>query len=582
MIESREFTPNIIFPTEGIGMVAMQPYVNLHCETEPFRWDTTEKIRQIARLERTLLIAKQSDHNIEKTHFTIFPEYSIPGIDGIQRIQETLEHVTWKNGTIVIGGVDGLNRDEYYELCREENSIVSSRNAVEEVPVNQWINCCITWIKDEAGMLKRYIQPKLCPSADEEHIIAHDMYEGKTVNIFEGQLSNGTPFRFFSLICIDWIGTNGSFNGIFSVLDELNSKDDAKPHGKRINMCFVLQNNAKPNHPTFLNNIYNFYTSPHYPFVHRDKAIVAMLNTAGNPKPGPSHEKGFSCLVFSPIFSHIPKPDRPPPSYAVKTKTIRRSDNLLTCREVLFRENGACIHSFRLLHPEFINIAPECRRKLVGPAHVHALDESSASDPRTPGDSVSAIVKWINDKIDDIEPINDVPEGISSSLNESQSNICNLMRHYSISDLYRAIMLSSAEIESTLDVDIWDNNEIESLRTLIFSLSIIASSNEIKIGSQKAHASMAIDNQVIDLIVCYGNTHKNSLDHVINAFPVKKERKLIIISRSKQDLPLTKKDKDIYDTETEITRIGYHNLKNCLNANNETELKEKIKLIFGV
>jgi len=33
-----------------------------------------------------MAVARQTPHEAEKTHFTVFPEYSIPGLDGIALI----------------------------------------------------------------------------------------------------------------------------------------------------------------------------------------------------------------------------------------------------------------------------------------------------------------------------------------------------------------------------------------------------------------------------------------------------------------------------------------------------------------
>ena len=75
MIEIKEVQLSITLPIGGIGIVVLQPFIELSGD-EPFRWLNNEKTKQIERIIRTLEIARQVDHGCEKTYFTIFPEYS--------------------------------------------------------------------------------------------------------------------------------------------------------------------------------------------------------------------------------------------------------------------------------------------------------------------------------------------------------------------------------------------------------------------------------------------------------------------------------------------------------------------------
>ena len=190
MIKVKEIQLDITLPDDGIGMVIMHPFVEL-CYNEPYRWQNDKKDKQIERIIRTLEIAKQSDHGCEKTHFTIFPEYSIPGLKGVQKIQEILESNSWKDETIVSGGVDGLSKGEYFTLCNQDNTEVHDKNKPNNVRDDQWVNCCITWIKETNGVVKRWIQPKLSPSWPEKNIISKSMFCGSSVYVFEGKFKNG-------------------------------------------------------------------------------------------------------------------------------------------------------------------------------------------------------------------------------------------------------------------------------------------------------------------------------------------------------------------------------------------------------
>ncbi len=83
MIE--EIDLNITIPEDGLCMTYMQPFVELTA-TEPYRWQQNKKNQQLERISRLMNIAKRFDGN-GKTHFTVLPEYSIPGLDGVEMLE---------------------------------------------------------------------------------------------------------------------------------------------------------------------------------------------------------------------------------------------------------------------------------------------------------------------------------------------------------------------------------------------------------------------------------------------------------------------------------------------------------------
>src|SRR5437016_14569711 len=91
---------DVRLPAGLIGMVVMQPFLDL--TDEPFRWQPARRVEQIAAIEHALGIARSADHGAEKTHFTVIPEYSIPGLDNVARMETVLRDPSWPAGTIVI------------------------------------------------------------------------------------------------------------------------------------------------------------------------------------------------------------------------------------------------------------------------------------------------------------------------------------------------------------------------------------------------------------------------------------------------------------------------------------------------
>jgi len=584
MIEIKEIQLDVTLPDDGIGMVIMQPFVEL-CGHEPYCWQNDKKDKQIERIVRTLEIAKQSDHGCEKTHFTIFPEYSIPGLEGIAEIEKIVRDVSWKDGTIIIGGVDGLSKDEYSTLCNEIMTRVHEKSKAEEVRDGQWVNCYITWVKtkNDKGdfIIERWIQPKLCPSWPEENIIVSDMFEGKCVYVFEGRVIDGRAFRFMSLICYDWIGFLGDANGIFAILQKISRLPGTEPYGKPMHLSFVLQHNKEPNHPSFLYNAYGFFHQ-NYPFVDRNKCIVILVNNAGGTCPGPCEKYGYSSLIFSPQSPYTS--EGYPPSYAVTTRVLRGNEILQTCKEALFRENGGCINSFRLFHPLFVDKTPESRRRPLEPVLVYALDEK-IKDPRTPGEQVSAVVKWINDKIDLLSAFHTSAGQFQLLINNAQDKVIKELRWCDERHLTKVIVFATADMteEERKNVDIWSEKEKRSLESIVYSLTLVTCSTPIMIKDAPAHACIKHNKTVIDIIVVSGGvTHEQNIKHAIRCYPGRKERVTLIISRDQHDSPLTDKDKPIYDVETDVKRCGFYNLRSCLTSSTSKELSEEIIRSIGV
>ena len=106
-VETIDLSPRgIVLPSDRVGMVIAQPYLprTSLSAAEPYQWVAQAKPQQLAVLTETLAVARSAQHGVPKTHFTIFPEYSIPGFDGIAAVEAALHAADWPNGTIVIGG----------------------------------------------------------------------------------------------------------------------------------------------------------------------------------------------------------------------------------------------------------------------------------------------------------------------------------------------------------------------------------------------------------------------------------------------------------------------------------------------
>ena len=65
MVLIDEIEINITLPNSGLGIVAMQPYIDLSRE-EPPRWPIDKKDDQLSKIVRTLDISKEKKHTCEK------------------------------------------------------------------------------------------------------------------------------------------------------------------------------------------------------------------------------------------------------------------------------------------------------------------------------------------------------------------------------------------------------------------------------------------------------------------------------------------------------------------------------------
>ena len=92
----------VTLPSDCVGMVIVQPHLSL-TEVEPFCCNTQAKPQQLAMISETLDVSCAARHGASRTHFTIFPEYSIPSPEGIALIDAALQAPEWPNATIGLG-----------------------------------------------------------------------------------------------------------------------------------------------------------------------------------------------------------------------------------------------------------------------------------------------------------------------------------------------------------------------------------------------------------------------------------------------------------------------------------------------
>jgi hypothetical protein len=548
------FQRGVKLPSDHVRMVIAQPYIpdNSLTATEPYQCTAGAQQQQFDVLTKTLEVSLTIPHGSPKTHFTIFPEYSIPGLEGVEIVETALRADNWPNETIVIGGTDGLTQSQYIQLLDGDlTHVATTFNGGDLVQADQWVNCAITWVKGSDGRVERWIQPKLHPAWAEMDTTCQDMFRGQSVYLFKGQLDNDVPYRFGTLVCFDWIATVGTKKTCRWILGSM--QEQATDYQLPLSWLFIIQRNKKPSHETFLTEVEPFFDQTKFPNALRDRACLVFANTAGKLTPGRIDDFGGSSIVLS----HLSGFARPhcSPTVSRGGPRFRGGSNLLNSYEdVYFREGGACIHSFLQINPGSLVAGAAGRRLSVENALVFPLH--NVDDPRTPAAAVPAGIKWMNDELDEIPSLSVTYHSVSLATQADSAHELNIAAFRGISSpQYAMHAVKMAAQESTSDdVDEWDNIESEALKHLIHTLDIVGIGfPSPTVGTDPAHATVVMNNQTVDLLAIRGMSHEACIEHS-RMFLGRPRRQVLLISRDRDNNDWRQKFSSFLQTET--TQLG--------------------------
>lgn len=570
----------VTLPSDRVGMVIAQPYLTL-TPGEPYRCEPATKERQLEVLTKTLDVSKAAPHGASKTHFTVFPEYSIPGLDGIAIIDTAIIAEDWPPGTIVIGGTDALSKGEFQMLSVSPHThLDTDRNGLDRIAANEWINCGITWIKAADGIVERWLQPKLSRALPEQNVPCQDMFLGKSVFLFKGKLENGTSFHFSTLVCFDWIATVAGKKSWRWVIEDLHQQAEQVQSELSLTWLFVIQHNPKPSNNEFLLEVASFFDPNVCPNVHRNNACLVFANNAGRPIPGRTAEYGCTSLIFSQHPQFVEPDCRP--TFCNGGQHFRSCTLLKHYYDVLFRERGACIHSFVQANPRSLNLGAAGRTLPIDRPFVFPLN--GVADPRTPATHVPACVKWLNDELDALPSLSiQYPEASLADLAEPvHHQTIAALRKIPAQSANNAVRLASAESKKQVaagelnykHADEWGDTEAKAVEHLIHTLNIIGLGFlNPRVGAEPAHATIVINHQAVDVLAIRGNTHKACIEHSKN-FHLLPRRQALLVSMDRENSPWRKKygsfieiDKPPLGQERRITdprggflHMGYHKL----------------------
>jgi len=525
VIDVESVPVNVLIPAHNVCVVTMQPYIRLHTPPmEPFQWADNAVDAQMDAVRRTLDVAEHGVNGCPAV-FTLFPEYTIPGVAGASVIDERISREAWPSNSIVMAGIDGLDKLQYRQLCDTLEAQVAAADQPDSVPNDKWVNCCVVWAKSQEGGVQSWIQAKIRPAWPEQNVECLDMFAGTGIYVFEAKYTHQEfPCRFAVMNCFDWIASD---LGV-SVREELLGILNESRTQLALDWMFVIQHNDGINDAAFLTATKEFLIdSTRYPFVQRDRAIVLHVNTAVAPQPTRSGRRGFSACVFSPIAAELLAFDCFRPTVCMQPQRLRGSDILRRCNDVVFREMGECIHAFTVRIPRFATGDSSDKTCPILRACVHATRDTT--DPRLCGGPVAASVKWTNDALDRLPRLADTPQFAGSPLKQRGREVGNMViERLRTSDGQRAIDCAdwatcavSGDVEwrerdRRRHADLWEGPEEIALEHTLHSLTCIGMAYSLDVAGETSHGLIETDAGFVQIIAIRGNTHTDCGRHFRN------------------------------------------------------------------
>lgn len=531
---------DVTLPSTSIKMLIVQPHLEfLEPVQEPF------PLQQVCN-QRLLDVIDSAFQKALAYHaqLILFPEFALPGVEGVKRVADALSSATVPSPTIVIAGVRGLSKDQYAQLCALAN--VTPIDPVNEPAVVQdtkWVNTSVTFVKDDRGGLSLWIQPKISPSWTEANAHYQSMFQGGVVRLFRARFDNGVPCRFFSLLCFDWVGNENGLPVADAILQQFDRVYREAGSPQDIQWVFVLQHNPSPNHHSFLTATNRFLTQTTYPFVRRQDAAVVMVCTASSRIPARGGPHGYSSLIFSPRAPF--DSDGCQPTFATQSSRLRQSTALGTCKDVVFRETGECIHGAEVRVPNFVVADVTDRTAALVQGEAFPL-LGAVVDPRIPGDAVPAVVKWTNDELDNVPDLCATyftGSALEGRLRSSQTQTINGYRRLRPQDL--AVRIDGAcanraakahsNRDPAADVDAaWDTDERRGLHHVIQTLTLVGGGVDLDIVGSQLHGRY--ESGGVEIAAICGSTHSVC----VNAFKRLAERTyspILFVSRDDNNAP---------------------------------------------
>lgn len=558
----------VTFPESGVGMVVAQPFLSLG-EQPPFACLPEHRKRLLDCVDATLSVSKARRHGAPKTHFTLFPECAIPGLEGIAKVDAAMAAADWPTGTVVLGGIEGLKPNEYRKLAALPNvEIDLVVNSLERLHPEHWVNCSVAWVKLGDGTVRRWVQPKISPAWVERDVPANSMYCGESIFLFRGVFENGgRPFRFHSLLCYDWTADVPPKRIWEWVMQHINELASEVPCTLPLTWVFVLQCNPAPSHSSFLGQVQPFFDQTQFKLVERRDTCLVMANVAGRALPGRTSHHGQTAILHA---SNVFTKSTCAATVSNGGGPYRPGNPLENISDSLFREGGACIHSFVQANPTQVPQGAAGKGAALREATVHPFP--GTTDPRAPGGPVPAVIKWLNDNLDEASNLakrHTDYELAAKSLEPCETTTAAL-RALDANAATRVVNLATAEAQKRT-VDAWDTAETEAVEHVHNTLSLLQLSGEQCNIQQSAVHATTTGESPFDIVAVRATTHAQTENFVEKANLIAR-LPLVVVSRDSENTVWGRVDKKINETSAQtrdvkftdpssaLRRIGYQTL----------------------
>ena len=374
------------------------------------------------------------------------------------------------------------------------------------------------------------------------------MYRGDTVFVFTGQHDTGTYYRFGVLVCFDWVANVQGLKPWRAVVDDLAHRATDVKGEFSLSWMFIIQHNPRPSHETFMCEVNDFFDPNVAASVRRERTCLVFANSAGRPDPGRIDDYGHSSLIFAQqtLFKmptcHV--------TFCSGGRRFRGHGVIRHHKDFLFRERGACIHSFKQLNPDVILPGASGYTIAVQDPFVYPVGDQS--DPRRPGNVVPASVKWLNDELDTIESVaqrySDSP--LAPCAKNTYEHVTRALRSFGGNSVDEAVALACSaakcacnrgDTERRPTADDWDTTQRAAVVHLIDTVSILAIVADSYFVAQTAsHASMAFGDLEFDVVAIRGKSHVSCGKHYRTALPGGR-RPVLLVSRDTDNIGWSKR-----------------------------------------
>ena len=579
-------------PRSDVGMVIAQPHVAFSAE-QPFPLRPELRESALVGINQTFAVARECHHGGEKKHFTIFTECTLPGLEGFDRVVSNMSSADWPSGTVVIGGLEGMTRAQFVELVGRPNTTYDyDNNSLDRLHEDHWVNCCVTWIKTDTGTVLSWIQPKIEPAFIELNVPDARLFKGCSIFRFRGKYATvNTPYQFATLICFDWIGVRNErriWEWLLYNIEEAASAINAQ---LPLTWLFVAQCNPEPSHASFMQQVQPFFNPADFPSVLRDDSCLVMANVAGNPVPGTAESYGRTAVIYATQKFQRPEDMA---TFCGGGSKQRPGNPLENYRDAVFRERGACIHSFRVLNPVALAHGAPGRRYALADATVHPFP--GTNDPRAPAQLVPAVVKWVNDELDDkqkslAEKFANRP--LTPAIASAHKKSVNVLRNLSTAALNRTVLVASPGTEPAADN--WEAKQASAVKHVLNTFSILdVAQYSPQFHASSSHATIQKDEVGIEVVAVVGKSHEECDKHVMD-LALNRRVPLLVVSRDDEnsvwnpafgsilDRGAVRNDEvNITDTRSAVFRVGFQDfLKAFHEAADEAALREAINVAIS-